>query len=303
MDAGAAGGPAAGGAVRLGADPAGRRGYCTTARRRRGIGRGHADRPAGAAPVGREPGRQHPRHRLLRAVRRIGASRAGAGHAPPDASRAGAGHAPPDASRAGAGHAPPDASRAASRTRRTERGRTHRRRTGLADWGTGRGGTGPAARRDDRDAGTAALRAHRLARGERLPARAGRGPADRAAVRRVQAGVHAAEGNLPGRRGAHDRGGRAARHRDRDHVLRGERGLPGPARHAALCGGGRAAGRGRTSPSSTSSWAAIPAMCGWACGSGRCGNGQQERGTTGAISHFAPTGEPDAPYETYARQL
>jgi uncharacterized OB-fold protein len=29
----------------------------------------------------------------------------------------------------------------------------------------------------------------------------------------------------------------------------------------------------------------------------------QERGTTGAISHFAPTGEPDAPYETYARQL
>ena len=29
----------------------------------------------------------------------------------------------------------------------------------------------------------------------------------------------------------------------------------------------------------------------------------EERGTTGAISHFAPTGEPDAPYETYARQL
>ena len=29
----------------------------------------------------------------------------------------------------------------------------------------------------------------------------------------------------------------------------------------------------------------------------------QERGTTGAISHFAPTGEPDAPYETYAGQL
>ena len=28
-----------------------------------------------------------------------------------------------------------------------------------------------------------------------------------------------------------------------------------------------------------------------------------ERGTTGAISHFAPTGEPDAPYETFARQL
>jgi uncharacterized protein len=30
---------------------------------------------------------------------------------------------------------------------------------------------------------------------------------------------------------------------------------------------------------------------------------QEERGTAGAISHFAPTGEPDAPYETYARQL
>jgi uncharacterized OB-fold protein len=29
----------------------------------------------------------------------------------------------------------------------------------------------------------------------------------------------------------------------------------------------------------------------------------QERGSTGAISHFAPTGEPDAPYETYAGQL
>jgi uncharacterized OB-fold protein len=30
----------------------------------------------------------------------------------------------------------------------------------------------------------------------------------------------------------------------------------------------------------------------------------EERGTTaGSISHFAPTGEPDAPYETYARQL
>jgi len=29
----------------------------------------------------------------------------------------------------------------------------------------------------------------------------------------------------------------------------------------------------------------------------------EERGTTGAISHFAPAGEPDAPYETYARQL
>ena len=29
----------------------------------------------------------------------------------------------------------------------------------------------------------------------------------------------------------------------------------------------------------------------------------EERGTTGAISHFAPTGEPDAPYETYAGQL
>jgi uncharacterized OB-fold protein len=29
----------------------------------------------------------------------------------------------------------------------------------------------------------------------------------------------------------------------------------------------------------------------------------QERGTTGAISHFAPTGEPDAAYETFARQL
>jgi len=29
----------------------------------------------------------------------------------------------------------------------------------------------------------------------------------------------------------------------------------------------------------------------------------EERGTTGAISHFAPTGEPDAPYESYAGQL
>jgi uncharacterized protein len=29
----------------------------------------------------------------------------------------------------------------------------------------------------------------------------------------------------------------------------------------------------------------------------------QERGITGGISHFAPTGEPDAPYEMYARQL
>jgi uncharacterized protein len=29
----------------------------------------------------------------------------------------------------------------------------------------------------------------------------------------------------------------------------------------------------------------------------------EERGTTGAISHFAPTGEPDARYETYASQL
>jgi hypothetical protein len=30
----------------------------------------------------------------------------------------------------------------------------------------------------------------------------------------------------------------------------------------------------------------------------------EERGTTGgSISHFAPTGEPDAAYETYARQL
>ncbi len=29
----------------------------------------------------------------------------------------------------------------------------------------------------------------------------------------------------------------------------------------------------------------------------------EERGTTGTISHFAPTGEPDAPYETYARHL
>jgi uncharacterized OB-fold protein len=29
----------------------------------------------------------------------------------------------------------------------------------------------------------------------------------------------------------------------------------------------------------------------------------EERGTTGAVSHFAPTGEPDAPYETYAGQL
>jgi uncharacterized protein len=29
----------------------------------------------------------------------------------------------------------------------------------------------------------------------------------------------------------------------------------------------------------------------------------QEQGISGGISHFAPTGEPDAPYETYARQL
>ena len=28
-----------------------------------------------------------------------------------------------------------------------------------------------------------------------------------------------------------------------------------------------------------------------------------ERGTTGAISHFAPSGEPDARYEAYARHL
>ena len=53
LDAGAAGRPAAGGAVRLGADPAGRRGHRDAARGGRGFGRGHADRAAGAAPVGR----------------------------------------------------------------------------------------------------------------------------------------------------------------------------------------------------------------------------------------------------------
>ena len=34
------------------------------------VGRGDADRPAGPGAVGGQPGRQHPRHRLLRAVRR-----------------------------------------------------------------------------------------------------------------------------------------------------------------------------------------------------------------------------------------
>ena len=97
---------------------------------------------------------------------------------------------------------------------------------------------------DDGHAGAAALPAHRLARGEHLPARPGRRPADRAAVPRVREGVHPVAGDLPGRRRAHRHRGRAARHRDRHHLLHRERGLPRPAGHAALRGGGGAARRG-----------------------------------------------------------
>ena len=49
----AAGGPAAGASVRLGADPAGRRRHRDAARRRRRLGRRHAHRHAGPGPLGR----------------------------------------------------------------------------------------------------------------------------------------------------------------------------------------------------------------------------------------------------------
>ncbi len=216
LDLGArtAGRAAAGAPVRLGADPAGRRGH------------GHAAR--GGRRVGREP------------------CRPGCGSAPRWA-----------ATRSATSTTSPASNPATPAMQRTAPAPTQ------AAGGRSTMITTPIA---------AALRAHRLRRGEPLPARAGRGPAARAALPGLRQGLHPAARRLPGRRGAHRRRGGIARHRHRDHVLHSQRALPGPARSRRRTSRPRCCSTGPTSRSSTSSWAARRTRCGWGCGWRRSGS-------------------------------
>jgi hypothetical protein len=59
-----------------------------------------------------------------------------------------------------------------------------------------------------------------------------------------------------------------------------------------------------TSPSCTWFSAAARTRCGWACGCGRSWRPRSEWDTTTRnIDHFRPTGEQDAPFESYANHL
>ena len=163
------------------------------------------------------------------------------------------------------------------------------------------GGAGTGG--DDEHAGAAALRAHGLARGEQVPARAGRRAAAGAALPGLQQGLHPATRGLPHRRRA-----------DHDEVELPDRGIvttfcvvnvdyPGQrvsapyVAAAVLLDGADIAFQHLVlgcDPDEVRMGMRVRAE--W--------KPREEWGTTlENIDHFRPTGEPDAPYQTYAHHL
>ena len=95
-------------------------------------------------------------------------------------------------------------------------------------------------------------------------------------------------GLVPDRRRAHRRDRRAAQHRHRDHVLRGQRALRRPVDRDPLHLRARSCSTGPTSRSWASSRRSRPTRSAWACGSRRCGCEPEELGPTHGLGQVLP---------------
>ena len=156
----------------------------------------------------------------------------------------------------------------------------------------------------DHHADTPALRPQRFGRGEPVPARPGGGQGHRPAVSRLRQGLRAAPRCVPGRRRADDDRRRASRCWHGNDVLRRERPVPGAAGALPVRGRLGAAGRCRHRVPAPDTRLRRRPRSGWACGYAAVWKPRDQWGTTSEnIDHFEPTGEPDAPYDSYAHHL